>query len=368
MHYVVAFMQVLAASASEPLRLTAPERVVMPRAVGAGFSQPVRMIMRDDGAGYLLDVRDAAVYRVARGTRIAARIGRVGAGPGEFERPGGIGVLADTLWVADVRLRRFTRFDGTGKTLETQQILLPPLPRPYVSSMAWALLRDGQAIGQTAVAGPSDSPNAPDARLIRFTVGTSQLDSSVRLSVRNANRTHQSSGGGVHITQPLSDATLWAAALDGSGYVVVDRPAAGSADAGTIRVDWYDASGQRARQYQVAYGPTRTPSGTRERFQAAFSSRVPIKIDPALWFVPEFLPPVTAIVLASDRSLWLRREAEGRKVVEWLRIELATGTVGRVELPASSSVLESRGQWVWVAEEDDDEPVVTRYTVARGGR
>ncbi len=360
-----ALLQVLDVPTGEPLRLTSPERLTMSRESGAGLSQPARLILRSDGSGYLLDVRDAAVYRVMRGTRIVGRVGRVGAGPGEFERPGAIGVLGDTLWVADFRLQRFTRFDADGKTVGTQQVLLPPLPRPYVSAMPWALLRDGQAIGPASVAGPTESPTAPDPILVRFRVGTSQLDSSIRLSARNSSRTQQSGSAGARITQPLSDDPIWVASGDGASFVVVKRQVARSSERDTVRVDWYDAMGRRLKGYRIVYRPTRTPSGMRDRLQLTVPSSLPVKVDPASWYVPDYLPPVTSVVLASDGDLWLRREEEGRTLVAWVRLRLSVGELQRIELPKTSSVLESRGSFVWISELDEEEPVVTRYTIAQ---
>ncbi len=124
----------------------------------------------------------------------------------------------------------------------------------------------------------------------------------------------------------------------------------------------------------MQYEPRRTPSGMRDRLQASVPPNLPVRIDAASWYVPQFLPPVSHLTIASDRTVWLRREVEGSSSVEWLRLDAAGGVVGRISLRPDANVLESRGTSVWIAELDEDEPVVSRYTLvpapvgSRGGR
>ncbi len=122
---------------------------------------------------------------------------------------------------------------------------MPPLPRPYVSAMPRGLLQNGFAIGQALLAGPSDAAGAPDPVLVRYRIGTGQMDTSLRLSVRNSERSHSNGSSGARVVQPLSDDPLWSIAPDGSGFVIVYREAATTASHARFRVVWYNDDGQQ---------------------------------------------------------------------------------------------------------------------------
>ena len=65
-------------------------------------------------------------------------LGRPGEGPGEFRMPTLAGVLADTLWISDVGLRRITLFRPDRSVLRT--IPWPATDRAITNGVRWEML------------------------------------------------------------------------------------------------------------------------------------------------------------------------------------------------------------------------------------
>jgi hypothetical protein len=84
-----------------------------------GFSRIRRVRLSDKGDVYVLDAsaREVRVFS-SEGERLRV-IGGPGEGPGEFSLPADMGLLGDTLWVADGGRRRLTWFGPNGDVLLT---------------------------------------------------------------------------------------------------------------------------------------------------------------------------------------------------------------------------------------------------------
>ena len=75
-----------------------------------------------DGTIYTLHPQDKAIRVHSSNGELVRTIGREGAGPGEFDRPGSLGMIGDTLWVLDRGLYRISYFNLAGEVLRTQNI------------------------------------------------------------------------------------------------------------------------------------------------------------------------------------------------------------------------------------------------------
>jgi hypothetical protein len=140
------------ADALTPLELVEEVRIGSLDDPDSGFSAIGGVDVDRDGNIYAYEAQ-AAQIRVydPRGRRLRT-IARRGEGPGEFQDGPLFGVVGDTIWAYDMRLRRVTLFDRRGTVLLTSRLdgIAVDLQRPgsigYV--MPRLLLRDGMFLGE----------------------------------------------------------------------------------------------------------------------------------------------------------------------------------------------------------------------------
>lgn len=92
---------------------------------------PVSWLLPATGGGaYAAQVADGAVLHISSAGQIVRRIGRTGAGPGEFQFIARGGLTGDSLWVWDHTLRRMTTFgnglDSNVVSMANLSVLLDP--------------------------------------------------------------------------------------------------------------------------------------------------------------------------------------------------------------------------------------------------
>lgn len=83
--------------------------------------------------------------------------------------------------------------------------------------------------------------------------------------------------------------------------------------------------------------------------------------------LPPFLPPVSAIFVASDHSVWIRHEEhDGSGAVEYSVLSPEGEPLGIAHVPANVTLLESDGRKVWGRLVDDNGVnFVIRYDIDR---
>jgi hypothetical protein len=80
---------------------------------------------------------------------------------------------------------------------------------------------------------------------------------------------------------------------------------------------------------------------------------------------PRFLPPVTALVLGRDGTIWLRREELGRSMAWWHVLDARGRIIGRAWVPASLDVRYADRTQLWAVELDEnDVPTLVRFRIA----
>jgi hypothetical protein len=165
-------------------------------------------------------------------------------------------------------------------------------------------------------------------------------------------------GPGHHVIatrQPWHDEELVATAPSGDWLAVVDRTVA-DGPAGVLRVTRLLPSGARVWTRELPYRPAAVPAQAVERqvrsyAQAFFPGGGPAAeraVRQALR-VPSSLPTVTAVVAASDGTLWLRREAavEDAPTVRWTVLGPGGAVAGEVEIPGTWMIVDAAGDRVW---------------------
>ena len=306
-------------------------------------------------------------------------IGRAGEGPGEFREVGGMGLLADgRLWVHDPLLRRIQYFDFEGRVVSTERVRGHPALRGQVSVRG--LLEDGsQLVKYSASTGElAESPQLPEA-LVRFEEDGQPTD-TVAMIVGRSNILQLSDGSGsgwrsltVH---PLSYRSGLSVAADGSGFVVVHRTGATSAERHTFSVIAFDARADTAWVREVPYDPIRIPEGWRER-RVEERVRNPNGLPPGVserhfrnvlenaYGSVGFFPPASGTVRAvAEGTTWVQLRT-GVESSVWEVLDESGRSVARVDHPRGS-IRWVGTESVWATERDEfDTPYLVRYVIRR---
>jgi hypothetical protein len=322
-----------------------------------------------DGRIYVLQPWDQLVRVLDPSGRVFATIGRNGAGPGEFRFPLGLGWHGDSLWVYDPSLSRISLFTADGKFVRS--FVLGTMGAAY-------LLADGSiAIKREEAAVPRRNGNGRTAPLLRFSANWDILDTIADPDVITLAPLRIPAGGGrLRIgQQPFDDNALWAVASNGTHAVIVDRRAALRAGNAEFRVTKLGLSGDTVFSKRYPYTARSVTAGLLDYIVAETVGR--FRAGPAAGDAglaadrdairnaihrPPTVPPVSALVVARDGSIWLRREELETPTVQWLVLDERGGIVATVVAPKKVKIRNADRGSVWAIETDSDGvPFVVRY-------
>lgn len=330
---------------------------------------------RDGRLVYVMQRDDHTILVFDAGSgKFVRRIGRSGAGPGEFQGLSGIGWKQDTLYAVDPVLERLSLFTQEGEHLRTERIVSPLLPAAHGPAHPTALNANGTVIGTPWINMMAAANNSVTSNpVVLMNRKGEVLRTLVDVDLRNT-RTVASLGSGIMVfTQPMSERTLLRYAPDGSSLVIIDRPASAEHTA-SFHVTRLGPAGDTLYYGTYGYTPrplspamvdslydmfkdvkTVTPATAREAAERAI-------------ILPPAQQPVSAAVLSSDGTLWLRREERGPPTVEWLVLDPTGHILARVQTPAGLQLLAVEKGAAWgVVKDELDIPYVIRYRVKRAG-
>lgn len=392
-----------------PLALTEERRLGDFDDPDVGFSRVSALEVGSDGLIYVTEgsVPEIRVYDGE--DRVVRRIGRQGEGPGEFQFPASFGVVGDTVWAWDQRLRRITLFDREGRVLSTARVepVQVALPAGYASVLPWRMRPDGRFTSRASMVGglrPDDPPTGvrptdsiPVPLVLFDTRG--QVTDTIGWAGRPPPRLWRPPSEDdfrmefVHVGEqrymvpnPPTTLPFWESLHD--GYILVETPVATSADQGTITVTRMGLHGDTVYSRALPYRPRPYTAAELDSVGARAARGAPgggVPFSPgqeaeppnvdqvtralrtAMDF-PDFQLPVVSTWLAQDETLWLRLTggADGEPV-GWVLIDAAGEPRGRLELPPLVRPLWARGDTVWVVEPGEfDVPWVVRYRLEEG--
>lgn len=330
------------------------------------FSRVVDLAVEGRERVYVLDALAPAVYVFRSNGQLAQILGRRGSGPGEFGRPVSLGLSADTLWVADNRLRRLTFFDQKGRVLVT-------LPLFRVSEQ-WAsgapvsvvaLLADGRLLVRPALA----AREAADARPVLLPLLRVSRDGETGDTLAVPYHGHpllitRPPAGGLRASnfQPFNDGALFASASNGSVSVIVERQAATNAQRANYRVTAFGATGDTLFSRAYAYVPVRLEDSEvdsvvrleAEQQQVGFPSlRAAESAVREALYVPPFVPPVGDVIVGRNGWIWLRRDDVAQAdSVPWHVLDRTGSPIRVVVAHRRLSLLEAETERVWGIEYD----------------
>ena len=333
------------------------------------------------------------------GTRIATA-GRDGSGPGEFRSLGSMGWVADTLWVFDGAQRRVSWVGPDGAVLRTDALPASAMRGAPVAGTTRvmgffgpsAIYPDGSMIGEAnlfASAGP-DFSGWPERTIVvappdrRGTVpreaqaSADPASSQARIVARPPSYYDERWSmevAGFSRGIPFVASPIVAYTNDGSRFAYLETEL-GEEGRGTFTITVFDAEGdttlarsypfqglaipERVRDSTLAAfippegRPREGPADLPQRFQAIARERM-----------PAYYPPVLAMLLGLDDSIWLtlRDSADTRRA---LILDGEGDPIGTLALPPRTTIRQATATHAWATQVDEDGlAAVVRFRVRR---
>lgn len=325
-----------------------------------------------DGTILVSQPQEMTIRVFDREGRVVRNIGRSGDGPGEFRGLGRMGWRGDTLYVTDYQLRRINYFLADGTALASERVATPELEPPFIPSVPNSFMRDGSGILTPAYfVGMGSVDSVP---LLRLGPGDA-LDTLLWMNRRNNTLSVAIGSSNMHTTQPFTDHDIEAVAPDGSMIVIVRRNAAEAIPNAEFPVSAIDAGGDTLWSVTIPYAPVpvaqevvdsvledRTKDLGRERMPRAElrSLYAEAMYRPATW------PPVSRLLIGTDNTIWLAREALPSDSTRWLVLDSTGSPQAELNVPSDVSLRYVDGDVLWAVQTDEfDVPYVLRYRLHR---
>ena len=306
--------------------------------------------------------------------------GRRGGGPGEFKNMARIGTIADSVWVYDATLKRFTVLSPKGSVIRTFPTPLkakpPKTDRSQMPVFTPVFPRGLRADGSIFALLLSNEREAMGARYRNGSVygivdstGTVRSIATIVTNKPSGIELRDDKGKVIASTgTPFYNAPLDAVSPSGHRYAIANADVDGD-HAGTFSLVLAGQNGQLLFNRRFKFEPEPIPrsvadSTVRERAKrlsqdnpelaALFKSRVKI---------PPMYPPITGLTVGSDGSTWvrMRRTAAG---LPYYRISPAGVHTGTLFLPRGAFMVAATGTHVWLIElDEDDVQSAVRYRI-----
>ena len=335
----------------------------------AALTEPSALLVSADGRQVYVGQRRENLIRVfdALSGAPLRTIGRDGRGPGEFSWMGGMGWNHDTLYVTDLQAQSIAMFTPEGRHLRTIRVVSQPIPGSGAVAFPISMCQDGTVLGSTfSTQGTASIPTVAMTREGRVLVILAEVDA------RDSWFRIGNSGRAIVGVRPMGVDTEVTVAPDGCSVVVVHQPRS-DGSASRFEVSRLRTNGEKIFQRQYLYTPRPLPKSVVDRIVADYGKRVEgagaARVREMIlegMKLPPFQPPVSATLVGSDGSTWLRRGDDGTAMVGWSVLGADGVHLANVRAPAALKALAWDGRAFWATVRDElDVPYVVRYRVQR---
>jgi hypothetical protein len=348
------------------------------------------MVVSRSGTLYLVDAFDNQRLLVYRpdSTKVDM-LGRNGRGPGEFAEIKRIGLVGDTVWAADDRTQRTTFFapDGGVLRIENGTTYLQNSVNEFWLPIL-AVVGDGTFITQRPVFDTARYIKtlwlrvAPTGDVPPF--GARIIDTLAELRAPEPGATHAFVKGDrrhAAFAQPFAGEPLVALAPDGRLIIKVTQALPASAQASYL-IEGRDLEGKRFRVSVPYKARQLLQTDVNRAWERLYDSHTE---DQVHWYLgrfnsdssarrafdsallrPKFVPPVRAVLVGSDHSIWVQRE-DADVTVRWDVFDETGKQLGWADLPDGARVraVTRHGAWGFESYSREDERVVRYRVVAR---
>ena len=372
-----------------------------------GFSRVSGVDVDRDGNIYVLEALVPEIRVYSPDGVLLRRIGRRGAGPGEFERAPRFGVVGDTVWAVARRPDRITLFDRDGTVLSARrtQSVVVPLPGGYGYVLPRMMRPDGKFMGHLGMVSfsrndPPTGVQPTDSIPVPFVLfaATGAVTDTIGWAGRPPPRIWRPRaeddfrlesidvGGGRHfVPRPPTTIPQWLPLAD--GYLLVEAPLAQTHEDGAFTVTRFGVSGDTVYSRMFHYQPIRYSADDLDSIAARAArgeaggmvpynpagSPVPSdweaiarRLRLAMKF-PEFKHLIEYAWLAQDESIWLRLLSGDVSTARWALLDAQGHPRGQLELPWDLRILWNRGDTFWAVELDEyDVPWIVRFEIQPG--
>lgn len=300
-------------------------------------------------------------------------VGGKGRGPGEFQVPGGLFWRGDSLAVADFT-SGISVFgpEGAFRHRISFVVNVPGTPfggRPVLP------LSDG-SIG--VVVPPAANGADPGSEVwLKASRDGAVIDTLALLPMRGRTFSFRAKGRTQTGTHPLAWAPVIAVPPSGEYFVVVDRSPATAPSAGSFRVMRLNLDGDTVASRQFDYIPAPVQGEEVDSIVGAMADRMAQRFgmsasalageikDQLEW--PAYEPPVRAVLVGDDGSVWLQRGRGSGGSDTWDILDEALAEIGQVPLPSPLQPKVVLRDALWAVQKDSlDVPHLLRYEVTKG--
>ncbi len=341
------------------------------------FSWIAGIAVAPDGAMFTLHPSEPAVRVWSSEGEPRGRFGD-GAGPGALRDPVAIGMLTDTVWVADPLRGRFALYGLDGSFAGSVTPPAPPTDSLGGAPRATGFLPSGDLVATESY--PAHVEAAGRVKwwaVVRMGRNGGIVDTLTMLPVgHTVLPIGPPDSAVVYTLQPLPDAPLFAVSDADSSWVVVDRTPVRQAKGAAYDVAKVHVSGDTVFHVSVPYDPVPVPTARIDSFVAFWAAQAGrtagVTADTAAAWVrralaaPAFRPPVTALGTGLDGSVWLVRESESGEP-PLLDVLGADGSfLARFRSPPGLRLLAADTARVWGTFTDSaDVPWLVRYRIRK---
>jgi len=371
-----------------------------------GFSRVTRVDVDSDGNVYAMEASVPEIRVFSPDGVLQRRIGRRGAGPGEFHSAPRFGVVGDTVWAVSRGPDRITLFDRDGNVLSARRVesVVVPLPRSIGHVLPWTMRSDGKFTSHLArvsayradpVTGvePTDSIPVPfvlfdHSGAVIDTIGWAGRPPPRMWSPPSSEdfRLEFVQFGGRRLIVPRAPIlTPWWEALP-DGYLLVEAPLAQTPDDGAFMATRFGLFADTVYHQKLYYHPVPYSSADLDTIAVRAARGEPGGMVPYIpgapappdWEAtvpslrnamefPEFKLPIEYPWLAQDESVWLRLSHADPATARWLILDPEGRPRGQLELPSNMRIRWSRGDTFWAVEPDElDVPWLVRFRLSPG--
>lgn len=351
--------------------------------MGVLFGKQLVVTQRRERVVQFLDPADGRVRLV----------GRRGEGPGEFQHVTRIGLIGDTLWIADAVLGRTTLFSEEGKVISTQnvQALLDTATRRGVLTRNRLLpggpLKGGSVLLLSAIRGDLGPQGRRDDRMEAYVLSADRRQLSLVATILEGDATVELSAQGprpVLAPNPFGQPERFSLAPGGTRLFVARLSNGGDVSKRSVNLSVLDSDGN------LLYGKSHELATRailpQERAASVSRFRASLRYPPDLQHMADTRtkeferklaahvrhPALLGMLACSGNSVWLHTAGTGGSD-EWLILNERAVAVARVRVPrlADRRLLACDDRSAWFEEtlsEADDTRRLVRYTIARSPR
>jgi hypothetical protein len=323
------------------------------------LDKPVSGFVGSNGLLYLVDRHEKRVIAIDATGKVTARYGREGEGPGEFTNPCCVGMIGDSVWVADPLARRVTVFAAK----RPPRIVSLTATEDGRGMQPLGMLRDGSIVGVPARMSGSTDESAPIAYVVALVrADGGQARELIRSSYRSRVTRVRVGRAIVRFPSPFDDRPRLAIHPDGSVATIL-QDVDSVERSGAIQIVVHRLNVAAPLRYRLKVTPRKVmPSDVDHEValnahalskEFGGEARAATAVRSALW-VPRFHPTVRRALYGTDGTLWLGMSGEGTDerwttdygsptpLRQWTQITLPEG---------ESLVAVGRGiVWTWLSD------------------